>query len=198
MKKIVTISIIVITLIIVYFSFIPVLKWYSLDSFDKANEKRIGEGQKFVDASGKRCLMSETITGDKCPSSSRGITADGKYNMGISGMAEIYAKEYGLSDPYDQNSMTRFDATMGIKTGGKTILKDEDVFNPEVEDYSWLENHRGHLKEDILSKDCDGIKRFYIGIEEHVAVHSDSPNWQIQMFNQGIKEYKEAYQEFCE
>ena len=170
----------------------------SQQSFQLANETRIGEGQKFVDASGKRCLLSDTIAGDKCPSTSKGITSDGKYDTGISGMTDIYAKEYGLNDPYDRNSMNRFDVTMGIKTGENTIPKDEDVFDPEVEDYSWLESYRGHLKEDILSKDCDGIKRFYIGIEEHVAAQPDSPDWQIQMFNQGIREYKEAYQKICE
>lgn len=82
--------------VVVGFSFVPMLKSYQLNSFENTNEKYIGEGQKFVDASGKRCLLSDTIAGDKCPSSSRGYNPETeKYDMGTSGTAQIYKDQHG-------------------------------------------------------------------------------------------------------
>lgn len=95
-KKSIVVIIMMIIVVTLGFSFVPMLKSYQLSSFENANEKYIGEGQKFVDASGKRCLLSDTIAGDKCPSSSRGYNSDtGKYDMGTSGTAQIYKGEYG-------------------------------------------------------------------------------------------------------
>ena len=186
MRKVLIIPIIVIAVIILGFSFIPMLEKYQLYSFDQRVDRELGEGQKFTDATGKRCLMSETIAGDKCPIGSKGYNPDtGVYDTGVSGMAQLNAKLGGYSDPYDPSSFDRIDAMLGIPQQKPVVLE------------SWLDNHRGHLKQFIIDGDCNQIKEFYLGIEKHVKSSTQRES-QIEMYNQGIKEYREAYQEFCE
>ena len=131
--------------------------------------------------------MSETIAGDKCPNTSDGYNPDtGKYDMGASNMAQLRADISGYSDPYDPSSINRFDATMEIPQQQENVPQE-----------SWLSNHQGHLEQFIIDNECDKIKEFYIAIESHVDKSNEQES-QIKMYNQGIKEYKEAYQKFCE
>lgn len=106
MKKIVIIPIFVIIVVIIGFSFIPMLEMYQLYKFDKANDKRLGEGQKYVDSSYKRCLLSEVRADGTCPLSSRGYNPNtGVYDMGVSGVAQLNAERDNLADPYDPSSI---------------------------------------------------------------------------------------------
>jgi len=66
----------------------------------------------------------------------------------------------------------------------------------QVPQESWLSNHQGHLEQFIINNECEKIKEFYIAIEDHVQKSNEHES-KIKMYNQGIKEYKEAYQEFC-
>lgn len=106
MRKVVIIPIVVVAVVIIGLSFIPMLEMYQLYSFDKANERYIGEGQKYVDSSYKRCLLSDVRADGACPLDSRGYNPNtGVYDMGTSGVAKLYADKYNLRDPYDQSSI---------------------------------------------------------------------------------------------
>jgi len=193
MKKIVIIPIIAILVIIIGFSFIPILEQYQLYKWDTKTDELLGEGQKFTDAAGKRCLMSETIAGDKCPIGSRGYNPDTKvYDTGVSGMAQLNAKLGGYSDPYDPSSIDRMDAMLGIPQQQEQIRQQA----PEPED-AWLGDREIELEQYIINGECDKIKEFYSSMEDLITYH-ELDEIRIQVYNQGIKEYKEAYQEFCE
>lgn len=108
MRKIVVISVILLIVVGLSFSFIPMLEKYHLYSFDQRNEKHIGEGQKFTDADGRRCLLSES-DGFRCPATSSGYNADtGKYVIAkptidqITGRTSMYAE-----DPYERIPINR-------------------------------------------------------------------------------------------
>ena len=112
MRKILILPILFGTILLVSFSFIPILEAYHLYSWEQKIEKNLGEGQKFTDPNGKRCLMSES-DGFNCPITSQGYNPEtGKYDTGVSGAAALYAQQYGLDDPYDPTSINRIGAIM--------------------------------------------------------------------------------------
>lgn len=105
MRKIVIIPVFAVAVIILAFSFIPMLEMYHLYKFDQRNEERIGDGQKFTDADGRRCLLSES-DGFRCPATSSGYNPDtGKYVVGkptidqLTGRTSMYD-----DDPYDNSN----------------------------------------------------------------------------------------------
>ena len=101
MKKIMLVVILTIV-VIIGVSFIPILTTYQLYSFDQEVDRRLGERQKFTDSSGRRCLLSDTIAGDKCPSDSSGYNPNtGEYVSGRMTIDQLRAGQGGYTDPYD-------------------------------------------------------------------------------------------------
>ena len=186
------IPIIAIVVIIIGFSFIPILEQYQLYKWDTKTDELLGEGQKFTDATGKRCLMSETIAGDKCPIGSKGYNPNtGVYDTGVSGMAQLNAKLGGYSDPYDPSSIDRMDAMLGIPQ------QQAQIRQQETQKGLFVEVQLDDLKQLVDGQKCDEIKETYITkkafVDEFITDES-----LLRMYQTIIQEYDKAYQEFCE
>ena len=186
MRKVIIIPIIVIAVIILGFSFIPMLEKYHLYSFDQRVERELGEGQKFTDATGKRCLMSDTIAGDKCPIGSKGYNPDTKvYDTGVSGMAQLNAKLGGYSDPYDPSSFDRMDAMLGMP---------ENNVNPFIGD--WWKANMYTLNRYIDGGKCTSIMDNITSLTDFILTHPKDENRDRNM--NMLEVYETAYDENCE
>ena len=107
-------------------------------------------------------------------------------------MAQLNAKLGGYSEPYDPSSFDRMDAMLGIPQQQEQIRQQA----PEPED-AWLGDREIELEQYIIDEECDKIKEFYSSMEDLITYH-ELDAIRIQVYNQVIQEYKEAFMEFCE
>ena len=117
-KKSMLVIILTVVVVVFGFSFIPILSTYQLYNFDQENDERLGEGIKFTDDSGRRCLLSDTIAGARCPSSSSGYNPNtGEYVSGRMTIDQLKVGEGGYADPYDPNRWVLSDEAFARSIG---------------------------------------------------------------------------------
>jgi len=208
MRKVVIIPIIAGAVIILGFSFVPMLEMNYKYNLDKANEKFIDEGQMFNDGT-TRCLLKDS-DGFKCKTGT-GVNMDTGNVNELSNSVKRDIERYGhvIAPAGQDRPMTSEEIAYLNEVNERRYSPDnipEEIGNQRFsKQYEFVQQigarvidaNRYALQYNIDHMACGMIYSNYLSLQDFLIDYPDASEKQKQDAKQGIIDNKEAFDKYC-